>query len=434
MKRLVFILFIAIMILSWFFVILNGITDKNDYEEYLKQAEIYTDKEIYIDAINCYKKAVDMVPNNLDVKIELLNVYKTANMSKSYISYCKELVDEYRDRDDLVITLGDYYVECGEYSEAIKWYKSNLDRVNDQSKILAKLDEMKGRYTTSYEKYDEVTYFMNNYAVYRYGDKYGIIDINGEKIIDAQYDYAGVFNNNGDILYAPVLLNGEYFYIDTDGNRRLVGNKKYEYLGTFSTNNKAVAKLNGKYGYINKDFQETEFEWDYATSFFNNNIAAVKNGDKWAFINKSLNQITDYIYDDIKIDELNCCTRCNIIFAKKSGKYLMLNNEGKELTEPKFDDVDFFMSHSQYAAVKIDDKWGFININGDFIVKPKYDGAGSFSCGLAPVMIDDKWGYIDVNENIIIEPQFEEAKSFSNKGVASVKQSYWYLITLQYYN
>ena len=30
----------------------------------------------------------------------------------------------------------------------------------------------------------------------------------------------------------------------------------------------------------------------------------------------------------------------------------------------------------------------------EFIIEPKFDGAGSFLEGLAPVKINEKWGYI----------------------------------------
>ena len=55
-----------------------------------------------------------------------------------------------------------------------------------------------------------------------------------------------------------------------------------------------------------------------------------------------------------------------------------------------------------------------------------------FSEGRAPVMVDEKWGYIDPSGAYIIEPQFDEALPFKD-GAARVRinvgerQTYGYI-------
>jgi len=50
-----------------------------------------------------------------------------------------------------------------------------------------------------------------------------------------------------------------------------------------------------------------------------------------------------------------------------------------------------------------------------------YDSAKGFSCGLAPVKLDGKWGYIDVDNNTIIPFQFDKANSFYEDVAAVMK-------------
>ncbi|MEJ1933162.1 WG repeat-containing protein, partial [Nostoc sp. NIES-2111] len=48
------------------------------------------------------------------------------------------------------------------------------------------------------------------------------------------------------------------------------------------------------------------------------------------------------------------------------------------------------------ASVKTESgKWGFINRQGNIVIKPQFDEVSNFSFGLARVRIGKKYGYID---------------------------------------
>ena len=63
------------------------------------------------------------------------------------------------------------------------------------------------------------------------------------------------------------------------------------------------------------------------------------------------------------------------------------------------------------AAVRIDGKGGFIDLQGNYVINPQFDLVYSFSEGLAAVQIGDwntgKWGFIDRQGNYVINPQFD---------------------------
>ncbi|WP_353962227.1 WG repeat-containing protein [Chlorogloeopsis sp. ULAP01] len=44
--------------------------------------------------------------------------------------------------------------------------------------------------------------------------------------------------------------------------------------------------------------------------------------------------------------------------------------------QPKFDKVDSF--YEQRSAVQIEDKWGFIDTHGNFIIEPHFEKASRF--------------------------------------------------------
>lgn len=65
------------------------------------------------------------------------------------------------------------------------------------------------------------------------------------------------------------------------------------------------------------------------------------------------------------------------------------------------------------AAVRIRKKWGFINKKGELVIQAKFDAVSNYSEGLALVKIGKFWGYIDKIGKTVIEPKFEEASSFA---------------------
>lgn len=65
-------------------------------------------------------------------------------------------------------------------------------------------------------------------------------------------------------------------------------------------------------------------------------------------------------------------------------------------------------------------KYGYIDKNGKFVIKAKYDNATEFSEGLARVGKDGKYGFVDVNGKEVIPLNYTTASNF-NYGYAVLK-------------
>jgi hypothetical protein len=80
------------------------------------------------------------------------------------------------------------------------------------------------------------------------------------------------------------------------------------------------------------------------------------------------------------------------------------------------------------AAVCVGEQWGFIDKTGKIIVEPQYDDVGDFSEGLACVIKNDKLGFIDRTGKVVIPLQFDgtafdgDLTKF-NDGVCVVKRT-----------
>jgi hypothetical protein len=118
-------------------------------------------------------------------------------------------------------------------------------------------------------------------------------------------------------------------------------------------------------------------------------------------------------------------------------KWGYIEKTGKFVIQPQFDDDQDMLASGNFSeglaavpvihkkalsdyVVEVSSTWGYINKAGEWVIKPQFERAGSFSEGLAGVEIDGKWGYIDKNGNFIIKPQFENAGGFS-EGLAKIK-------------
>jgi WG containing repeat len=90
---------------------------------------------------------------------------------------------------------------------------------------------------------------------------------------------------------------------------------------------------------------------------------------------------------------------------------------GEIVIEPKFDDSRFF--NEGLAAVKLYNKWGYINSDGEFQIQPKFDGCGVFNERSAPVIFEGKMGCIKTDGSWFLEPLFDVL--IPSEGIASVK-------------
>ncbi len=77
-------------------------------------------------------------------------------------------------------------------------------------------------------------------------------------------------------------------------------------------------------------------------------------------------------------------------------------------------------------------KYGFADLEqGIFVIAPRYDSVLPFSEGLAAVMVEGRWGYINIQERMVIPPRYDEVYPFFGE-LASVRQGErWFFINKQ---
>ncbi|SDL05935.1 WG repeat-containing protein [Natronincola ferrireducens] len=260
-------------------------------------------------------------------------------------------------------------------------------------------------------KYDYVLDFSEGYAGIKKDGKWGFIDQSGNIAIEPKYDWVSSFKNE----VAVVSINNKHFFINKSGDK--LYNKNYSFARNFSEGKALV------------------YSEDTNTSFYID-----KNG--LPLFSVGSNKATDFIesraiitYNDMDgnekskiIDEHNnvICDGLDYITSFNNGrafygiredeniKWGLIDTNGNKITEAIFNNANI-NSQSHYSVSILneqgEEKWGFINTFGEFVIEPEYDFAGEFYGDFATVSMitpkGTKWGIIDSSENFVIEPKYD---------------------------
>ncbi len=140
-------------------------------------------------------------------------------------------------------------------------------------------------------KYDAAYDFSDGLARVRLGKKYGMINAKGVEVMRPEYDAISECDN-GALL---VKTNGKYTFTDRAG-KQLSG--MYDDAAIFSEGLAPVV-INGKWGFINKQYKMAIApRYNIAWGFVNNR-AAVKLNGKWGYIDTKGTEVIPLIYDEV---------------------------------------------------------------------------------------------------------------------------------------
>ena len=75
-----------------------------------------------------------------------------------------------------------------------------------------------------------------------------------------------------------------------------------------------------------------------------------------------------------------------------------LDSKGNIIQKLKCEDCWFY---DEYTAIKINNKWGAIDLSNNMIIQPKYDNLNYLKNNFWEITINDKKGIIDTTGNIV---------------------------------
>ena len=203
------------------------------------------------------------------------------------------------------------------------------------------------------EKIEKYSYFK----LYQ-NEKYGVIDANGNILIDPLYDIVNIPNPTKAVFVCY------YDYDDSNGEykTKTLNDKNEEIL----TQYEKVLPILCETSTSNVPFEKSVLKY--------------KENGKYGIIDFSGNKITKAIYDSIESLEY----REGSLIVEQSGKYGVINIKGKELIKAEFDEVQsdlYYTEQNDYLKAgfivknKTQDgyRYGYINKDGKQVLQTEYN-------------------------------------------------------------
>lgn len=254
--------------------------------------------------------------------------------------------------------------------------------------------------------YDEIAWLGDSYYKAKRDHYWGVINELGEEIIFCKYDSI-IQYIEGKLL---VQFLGEDGILNLDGNWEILPqNKDIEIIDPIRY------LIRSSYGSYVAFYPKT---LDFSAECF-----LYKHGDR--YLEKSLDLKFGLLDEDGKrviypeFDEISKLQEDSIYYAKSEKGYSFISKSGLLLNEndTRFEAINDMTE--EFIGVKIDNRWGFVDVNGKLRVSNQYENVGFYNEGLAPIRILGRWGYINKREDLIVQPRYDTVYHFQG-GICEV--------------
>ena len=360
----------------------------------------------------------------------------------------------------------------------IATYNTNYDEGTYETKVLnSKSKELFTEYdrVNALENYDENNnlWYEENVLLVEKDGKYGLINFDGDKILDIDYDKIytlkgiknslitekdgkkGLVNHIGQTIvenkYNEIKSLGKdtkLYIVKSNDKYGIDGILDCKYQDIKTLNNKDIycVKENGKYKVINSEEKEVFNEKFDNIETIRDEIIVYKYQNKYCAYNLENSKKLEKTYKELKY------TANNLLIAKQDNSYGIINIKGK--TEVKqdylsinyYEEVDIYEleekngdlniilnsdlkqiakgivnntnAEKSYVKVWTEDGYKYYNLNGE----EKLSTEILIKNGLFLSKKDNKYGFTDKQGNIVIDYIYDDATEQNDFGYISVKK------------
>lgn len=250
---------------------------------------------------------------------------------------------------------------------------------------------------------DSITTTHHYFTVFK-GGKWGIIAPDGKTWINyCRYTRIKEDKANTFVVY----LGDKCGMIDSSGNTLVPC--IYDEVSQINNNFFKIG-IAGKYGIVNLAGEIVTPVKFQSIEDYDNEYALLQTNDKsglFHYASKTLQLPSMF-------DELNIWTN-DLFIIKKDNKYGLINVKGDFIHPMVFDAVTEYPDNKLLAIRK--EKMGWIDSLGHMFIVCKYDSVGDWYAGYSPAKLNGKWGMIDSLGKVFIPFQYTALRTSLNQNV-----------------
>lgn len=431
-RRICVIVLIVICVLGWVATLGSMASQRSAYAACMAQGDENASRGLYQKAVENYREALSIQESG-QARQKLLEVTRSGFEESvidrdTYVDVLEQSCEADPDNEsyweELLATL------CADqdYSGVRAVLKKANEAGVTTSRITELADQANYAYTTQGRHFTHVYFAPNGYAVVRQNDNWGMMRPDGEMQYDCNYLYVGPYGEEW-----MTLLRSDSRQCIADRNGLIQANLSMEQTLSARGCGSGRMPLNDGAGWRYFDVKQGEMvgETYEEASSFQNGRALVYSGGVWNFLTPEGEQ-TATGFGNVKLYADGGYCFDDRMVAEENG-YGLYTAEGERLGEVSATDMDLYMGDA-VAYQDVGGKWGFLDRNGNIVIEPTYDGAKSFSNGLAAVLDGTAWGFINSQGRWVIPAQFDDGGYFTANGVCMVSDGgdEYHTITLRF--
>ena len=386
---------------------------QKEYQTALESARNYTKYESKKNAITSYMDALD-IRDSIELWLEIGEMYHKLGTANEIEDWGEDMITAYPEDPKAYEFLMRYYIDTESYASFYQVKEEMEARHVSSQQIQELLKAAEWKYYF-HGTYTEVKEFSGGYAAVREDENWGCINETAGNVIPMKYKEVG---SSGDGIIPVVTSDGQARFIDSNGENYFVLDESAVRFGIPISGVFTVLNQNGSMAFYNFEGKKLSEDYEDATSL-GNGYGAVKTDGNWKIIDNQFRVIGTQQFLEVIPDQKGVLFRNERAFVKQEDGIHMINTAAEYVTDQVYEDAVPFFS-AAYAAVKVNQKWQFINAKGEIVSEKTYDDARSFSNGYAAVCENGLWGFINEQFEWVIEPQFNGAMDFTEKGTVLV--------------
>lgn len=205
--------------------------------------------------------------------------------------------------------------------------------------------------------------------------------------------YTNILKTENENYSVTVDKNDKYGVINKEGD--ILIENKYNYIQYLYDNYFIVGGETGKSGIINEKGEEIlPIKYEVIQKLDKNDIVQAMIGNVLELYSKDMKNIVSMENGKLEIND-------EYIKVYSSNQTIYVSNDGTLKTNFEIFDNNIFASERE-------GKWGFVDKDNNVVVDYQYDKVTEVNeLGFAGIKKDGKWGVIDGKANIILEPTYK---------------------------